>query len=114
MQIITKQYLIANAAKRFRNQYYDNGWTGHTSFKSGLTPEQAYNRLLEAKNEQDVRDAVGNISWIENKCHECGMDSEMVIILGEEPDYESNTAQICPNCIKKALELLNDNLSKSL
>jgi hypothetical protein len=109
MEIVTKQSLVTNVSKRFRHQYYDNGWSGHTRFRSGLTAEQAYRKLLDAKSEQDVLEAVGSISWIENKCHECGLDSDVVIILGEEPDYESNTAQICPSCIKKAMDLVSAN-----
>jgi len=37
-------------------------------------------------------------------CNECGEPSWEVIQLGEEPDYESNTASICHSCIKKALK----------
>jgi hypothetical protein len=107
MEIITKQSIIANVAEAFKDQYYSKGWSTRCAFRSEYTYEQIYHKLLEAKTEEDVSSAIGNDSWTRNKCHECGLDCDTVIVLGEEPDYESNTAQICPSCIKKAVDLVN-------
>ena len=42
----------------------------------------------------------------ENEAHECscGVDDEDDCTCGEEPDYESNTANACRECLKKALD----------
>ncbi len=38
-------------------------------------------------------------------CHECG-NAETVVRLGEEPAYESSTANVCLDCLKKAVALV--------
>ncbi len=41
-----------------------------------------------------------------HRCHECHREVPLVVELGEEPDYESYTAQVCPDCLRAALELV--------
>mgnify|MGYP001587518420 CR=1 FL=1 len=40
------------------------------------------------------------------QCDECGCDVDLVVQLGEEPDCESNTANVCRECIQKAVDLV--------
>ena len=39
------------------------------------------------------------------ECGECGIDKIPVVLIGENPDYESYTAYLCYDCIKKAVAL---------
>ncbi len=38
-------------------------------------------------------------------CNECGKNADIVVQLGQEPDYESATANICLDCLKRAVEI---------
>lgn len=39
------------------------------------------------------------------RCDECGGMVDIVVELGEEPDYESSTANICFPCLRNAIAL---------
>jgi hypothetical protein len=41
-----------------------------------------------------------------NECGECGNICEKLIEIGEPPDFESSTAQVCAGCLQKALNLI--------
>lgn len=46
--------------------------------------------------------------WFKIKCDECEEYHSVVIQLGEEPDYESCTVDLCFDCFKSATKLVND------
>ena len=59
---------------------------------------------LERATQDDIEKAMGFAGWIyDPKCHECGLNFDAVVQLGEEPDYESHTADICIECLQTAL-----------
>lgn len=41
-------------------------------------------------------------------CSQCGLDSPFLVVVGQTPDYESNTASICPQCLAHAVAVLQD------
>jgi DNA-directed RNA polymerase subunit RPC12/RpoP len=43
------------------------------------------------------------------RCHECGQWFPKVIELGEPPDHESSTVNLCTSCLKQALTLMEKN-----
>lgn len=105
MIIRTKAWLIANVAERWKKQYWTplGGWS-----EFGTGKESAYQKLIalpEGATEQDVDAAIGNDSWTANRCDECREDIDVVVRLGEPPDYDSRTFYICLDCLRKALEL---------
>lgn len=55
-----------------------------------------------------VDEVIGNNTWTACRCDECELYVEEVIVLGEEPDYESSTASVCKECLIKALKTLKD------
>ena len=63
---------------------------------------------LETATAKDVAQIVGNGSWVKTRyeCHECGQEYDQVVTLGEPPDYEACTADICEDCLRKALKLI--------
>ena len=62
--------------------------------------------LGEGPTPEAVEAVIGNRSWTREKCDECGASVESIVRLGEEPDYESNTARVCLGCLTKAVELV--------
>lgn len=60
---------------------------------------------LEVATREDIAKAMGYSGWIyDPRCHECGRNVELTVQLGEEPDYESCTADICLECLREALK----------
>lgn len=58
--------------------------------------------------EPDAVDAiVGGGYWTACRCDDCDKVVDSVVILGDEPDYDSNTAYVCRPCLEKALELIS-------
>lgn len=63
----------------------------------------------ETATADDVAEIIGNRSWVrEASCSECGATSWGIVQIGEPPDYESETAYLCRNCLQSALRLLGD------
>lgn len=57
----------------------------------------------------DVAEIIGSKSWSRmHDCSECGKENCECVQLGEPPDHESETAWICKDCLKKALQLFGD------
>lgn len=111
MKVITKRELIENIAERWKNQWCYNGrW----SYDDKLV---IYNKLIkldtEVATEEDIKNIIGSNSWTSCRCGECNEDKQSIIVVGEEPDYDSATACLCLNCVEGALKLLqrmeNDN-----
>lgn len=63
----------------------------------------------ETATAKDVAEIIGNTLWAGPRCcSECGSETWDCVQLGEPPDYESATAWICKDCLKKALQLFGD------
>lgn len=97
MKIITERVLIKEVAKRWKEQYPNS-------------EQDIYQKLKllnkETATAKDVENIIGNSSWTNiPRCDECGQETEIVIQLGEEPDYESSTIVIiCEDCLKQAIK----------
>ena len=77
-------------------QFFDGSWSDDKI------------KLLKSENpltEEKAKEILGNDSWTRNKCDECDADVYATVQLGQEPDYESATANICLDCLKKAVAL---------
>ena len=48
-----------------------------------------------------IENIIGNSSWTDLTCSECGKYVKKVVQVGEEPDYESATVFLCVKCIKR-------------
>lgn len=100
MKLITKEAVIKEVPRRWKETYFLGG-----IWKYGEDKERIYNNLVKAKTEEEINTIIGNTSWVDIKCNECGKYVTEVVQLGEEPDYESYTADICFECLQKALSL---------
>lgn len=96
MKLITRQSRAAKAAEAWAAQY-----------RNGRKKDihDALLALGESPSPDDVNQVIGNGSWTDLKCDECGCSVERVVMVGEEPDYESSTAQLCPSCLSVAAGL---------
>lgn len=100
MKLITRRDRILVVAKAWKQQY--------------PRPEPDKRRTQECLDALDlstvhgdvVDEVIGNGSWTRLECNECGEDVQAVVEVGQPPDYESSTAQICGPCLKKASKLI--------
>lgn len=95
MELIIKEVKIKSILKRWVNQYPND--------KKDIALEL---RRIKPTTEDEIAEIIGNRSWTENCCDECGKDVEVLVQLGREPDYESATANICLNCLQKAVKII--------
>jgi hypothetical protein len=96
MIVITTRDRIRSVADRWAQQYPDDG-----------DARRAKLATLDKDNAtaKDVEKIIGNASWTRLGCDECGKEVGTVVQLGEEPDYESSTADVCLECLHKAAGL---------
>lgn len=109
MKLITERTLVRDVATRWANAYPKAGPYGRDPQKQAITKALA---ALDAEiaTAADVAEIIGNDSWCERpKCHECGETVDAAVQVGEELDYESNTATLCMACLQNALELMVQN-----
>jgi hypothetical protein len=102
MELITKKTILANLVERYKNQYPKN-----VQFFDGTFSADLLKKLEDEKELTEQKaNAILNDSWTRNKCHECQQDVDAVVQIGDEPDYESHTANICLPCLLKAVDLI--------
>jgi len=107
MKLEKKKELIKNVAARFKESYFVKGvWV----YNRDGNKESIYNNLVskKPKTEEDIEEIIGNDSWTSNRCNQCRNETDVLIRLGEEPDWESNTFFICKDCLEKAINLIKD------
>jgi len=111
MQVITKASLVSSVAEAYAGLYnlgLQERREEISPFGMRLSRKRQYELLKVALTEDDVEAIVGNRTWTRNRCSECGRDCNLVVQLGEEPDYESETAQICLGCLERAVSLAKE------
>lgn len=110
MRIIDERSKVRGIADRWKATYIDrlgNGWT----FADGRKAADIYRDLVALDDEtataKDVAEIIGNNAWAGPAyCHECGMPADRTVEIGQPPDHESHTAEVCEGCLRKALTLL--------
>lgn len=99
-KLITRRDVIRGIAKRWHEQYGDN------PERHGPDKTEIYRGLLaldlETCSPADVEAVIGNATWTRLKCNGCGRDVDAVVQVGDEPDYESSTADLCRSCAEAA------------
>lgn len=105
MHLITRQGLAATAPKRWRGQYQVLKLP--QSGRRMLAIANALDALPVPPSPDDVDRIIGNSSWTAPPaCSECGKrGAPFVIEVGQPPDYHSETAYLCGECIAKAAAL---------
>ena len=119
MILITRQTQANCAAERFQKQYagFDlyNAEYDPSLYTYGIKPDQKLTEVIEKLKQLPpnpspdlVDEIIGNNSWtMVPSCDECGNPFPIcVVMLGQEPERESNTAWVCGECLLKAVGLL--------
>jgi hypothetical protein len=104
MKLINERTQIREVSERWTEQYGSSSEANKTIIKKAL-------ELIdkETATAKDLKEIIGNDSWTQvERCNECGARALEVVRVGEEPDYESNTAYLCKPCIEKALALFSN------
>lgn len=96
MELILRQNRIDNVHIAWKNQYPDSKLDIRLALEN-----------LSPKTKKDVDLIIGNSSWTENKCDECGKDVEVLIQLGKYIDVDSSVAYVCKRCLRTAIKLMN-------
>ncbi len=93
--LITSRDLLPEVCKRWRKQYpgekikYDQ--------LAALDPKTATSKQVD--------DIIGTQGWASTGCDGCGEYVDEAVQVGQEPDCESSTANLCKSCCEKALKL---------
>lgn len=108
--------MIRSVADRWKTQWRHLGYkmdarVYHIGSRMDKSRKQILDELqtldTETCSKKEVDDIIGNESWTRgDTCNECKRPSDILIQVGEEPDYESRTASICPECLKAAMSLI--------
>ena len=113
MEVYTKRQQTQDVPKRFRTTYYNNGSWRHISVGSGDT-EEIYHSIVAAIEaggdavEDAIESIIGNRSWTQLACDECGLDKDAVVIF--DPDGE-DMFYLCASCLQKAVGMIEGQQS---
>lgn len=62
---------------------------------------------FETATRDDVKAIVGNDSLTRLLCCQCGQETDAVVVVGQELDWESRTAELCLSCLHSTVNLVN-------
>lgn len=111
MIVIDERSKIEGVAERWKAQYCRLGvWSSTITGDSGVIYAHLAALNPAIATAKDVAEIIGNNSWAgPDDCHECGKTVERTVQIGQPPDYESHTAQICLECLRKAVQLMESH-----
>ncbi len=96
---VTRQSLANEAASHW-HATYDSGEYGADKLVIG----RALDALGPTPDPDAVDRVIGNSCWTHYwQCSGCEkLDPDVVVQVGQEPDYESSTAFLCLDCLREA------------
>ena len=103
MKVITRESLAKDVYKLWSKQYPLGKYPGKDIVTSKL-------KLLgDNPAPDDIDITIGNESWTKvPECSECGWDFVKVVMVGDEPDYDSSTVYLCASCVNKAFTVMSE------
>ena len=101
MELMTQRDRIRAVVKRWE-AVYSGGISGRYGEEKFLILGKLRDLDLETVRPEVVDDIIGNNTWTIANCSDCGRTVPDVVMVGENPDYESNTAYLCRECAKRA------------
>ena len=106
MTVSTTRSLINSLATRWLSHYPLEEWGDKKIMSRNETFGEVYFNLLNTDltklNKSQATRLVGLSSWVDLRCDECNRSVNWIITVGAEPDYESNTASLCKDCLSLA------------
>jgi hypothetical protein len=99
MQLHTTRSQIRGVAKAWREQYGTD--------KADIA--KRLDALGPDASAKEVENIIGNNTWTELNCDECGRDMSAVVRIGDpsDDDYERRDVDLCEECLRKALDLIS-------
>lgn len=112
--VLTRKILANGAARKW---YAERSCNGSWSIYRKEKERKIYESLLAlgpGPGPDDVDRVIGNRSWTSlPTCGGCGKDGlEIVVQVGEDPDYESRTAYLCGPCLREAWYACEETMSE--
>ena len=101
MKLITTRTLIREIAHRWQKQHPNASRKDTVIGKTlnALDPDTA--------TAEEVANIISNHTWTRvPACSECKQHACSMVELGESPDFQSDTAWVCRECLHKAVQLL--------
>lgn len=107
MRIIIKRQRILGVLRNWKKQYPNNDRTDERH--KNMTKELEKLDFNNAK-ESEVIKIIGNDSWTCLDCAECKKNKDILIVFLEENEneYESNTCELCLDCLGSGESLIKD------
>lgn len=96
MKLITERTLIRGVADAWARQYPERSGDEAEIKRKLISLDK------ETATSEEIKEIIGNDSWTSITCDECGNSVSLVVQVGQEPDYESNTAALCADCLTAA------------
>jgi hypothetical protein len=109
MRSITLREVIKGVPARFSEQYGRQ----MDEIAAHASPPSTYRDLIsrlnaldtETATPEDIAAIIGNPSWAQLECDECGRDREHLVRVGDEPDYDARWQDLCADCLLAAFEM---------
>ena len=106
MVVVTKRELIAQVAKRWRATYQRRDeWLPAPQQPATAAVYTALLALPAQATEAEVIALTGDNRWTQNRCHECGRDSDVTVGFAQEPHHPTETTYVCLTCLQQGLAL---------
>lgn len=111
MRVVSRAAKAKGVAHSWYCTYFNksSGWCTTRTIGSLLTKEETYKAIvaLGENPDPDAIDAlIGNRSWTQVDCEECGAHSNESIGLGEDYEVGGPDVLVCRPCLRKALKLV--------
>jgi hypothetical protein len=100
MELVRKAEKVKNVAETWRRTY--QRLSGEWGPVMRGSSKDYYDKLLEAKTEDEINAIIGNTFWTKNDCHVCGNDCDVLISFVVE-EYNFN---VCRACLERSIELI--------
>lgn len=111
-QKVTRQDVLDGILPKLRETYGSYIERG-ARLANGTDPAvtiQAVAALPRPLQRDAVREAMdGWPDWTDNRCDECHADRDVLIRIGDEPDYDARWVDLCADCLRKASKLAKSN-----
>lgn len=117
MELFTRKMMVSRVIERFKRQYSRMDVFAPDfqiiPINEPPTTAGAIVKQLEAFGDTITFEQAESVlpGWSTLQCDECKRQVDSVIRVGDDPDYESNTAYLCRDCITKALDLADEAIA---
>lgn len=99
VRVKTRTELLQGVPDRWAAQYPANRYGSKTD--KGQIREKLYALGIWERTRERINSIIGNESWTSQRCDRCRADSDVLLEIGQEPDYDARWINICPECVRE-------------